>query len=94
MSDLAIKAEGLGKLYWIGQRARETALRNVLGEVVRDPLRLFKRQKKESFWALKDASLEVKQGDVLGIIGRNGAGKTPPSSGIHLPERRCLWRAI
>ena len=27
-------------------------------------------------WALKDVSLEVKHGEVLGIIGRNGAGKT------------------
>ena len=29
----------------------------------------------EEFWALKDVSFEVKQGEVLGIIGRNGAGK-------------------
>lgn len=28
------------------------------------------------FWALKDVSLEVKEGEVLGLIGRNGAGKT------------------
>jgi len=27
-------------------------------------------------WALKDVSVEVKQGEVLGIIGRNGAGKS------------------
>jgi lipopolysaccharide transport system ATP-binding protein len=28
------------------------------------------------FWALKDASFDVRQGDVIGIIGRNGAGKS------------------
>jgi lipopolysaccharide transport system ATP-binding protein len=27
-------------------------------------------------WALKDISLQVKKGEVIGIIGRNGAGKT------------------
>ena len=30
----------------------------------------------EYIWALRDVSLEVKQGEVLGIIGRNGAGKS------------------
>jgi lipopolysaccharide transport system ATP-binding protein len=76
MSEIAIRAEGLGKLYRIGQRERENALRNVLGPILRAPWKLLKREKKETFWALRDASLEVKQGDVLGIIGRNGAGKT------------------
>ncbi len=30
----------------------------------------------EEFWALRDLSFEVSQGEVLGIIGRNGAGKS------------------
>jgi lipopolysaccharide transport system ATP-binding protein len=34
------------------------------------------RTKNEEFWALRDISLEVRQGEVVGIIGRNGAGKS------------------
>ena len=44
--------------------------------MIRAPWKLLKRQKKETFWALKDVDLEVKHGEVLGLIGRNGAGKT------------------
>ena len=52
----------------------------------------------EEFWALRDVNLKVRQGEVVGIIGRNGAGKatllkvlsriTEPTSGrIHLKGR-------
>ena len=75
MSEIAIRAQGLSKLYRIGQ-TRENALRNVLGPMLRAPWKLLKRGGKETFWALKGVDLEVKQGDVLGLIGRNGAGKT------------------
>ncbi len=30
----------------------------------------------ESFWALRDLSVSVRRGEVLGVIGHNGAGKT------------------
>jgi lipopolysaccharide transport system ATP-binding protein len=30
----------------------------------------------EEFWALRDVSVDIKQGDRVGIIGRNGAGKS------------------
>ena len=32
--------------------------------------------KKSSYWALKDISCDVYHGETLGVIGRNGAGKT------------------
>lgn len=35
-----------------------------------------KRPKRESIWAVKDLSFEVKRGEALGIIGPNGSGKT------------------
>jgi lipopolysaccharide transport system ATP-binding protein len=31
---------------------------------------------KDHFWALKDISIDIKQGDRVGIIGKNGAGKS------------------
>jgi lipopolysaccharide transport system ATP-binding protein len=79
-----IRLENVGKKYRIRHQdtAHYQALRDVLGETLRgfgNRLMGRGRQKqatKEDFWALQDISLEVKQGERLGIIGRNGAGKS------------------
>jgi lipopolysaccharide transport system ATP-binding protein len=70
-----IHAEGLSKLYRRGLQT-DAGLRHILEEFVRSPRSVFRQKKNETFWALKDVSLEVKEGEVLGLIGRNGAGKT------------------
>ncbi len=70
-----IHGEGLGKRYRRGLAA-DPGLRHALERFVKSPLSAFRRQKDETFWALKDVSLEVNEGEVLGLIGRNGAGKT------------------
>ena len=46
--------------------------------MVRAPFRRLRSgaDKNLELWALKDVSLEVRRGEVLGIIGRNGSGKS------------------
>ena len=34
------------------------------------------KKKKEDFWALKNVTIKVKRGEVIGFIGANGAGKS------------------
>jgi lipopolysaccharide transport system ATP-binding protein len=70
-----IQATGLGKRYRRGVRV-DTGLRHALERFARSPLRTLRGARPETFWALKDVSLQVREGEVLGLIGRNGAGKT------------------
>src|SRR6266702_1001943 len=85
MSDRAIRCEGIGKQYRIGERERYKALRDVITDALKGPFRRIRQAAgraesncngKPTIWALQDVSFEVKEGEVLGIIGRNGAGKS------------------
>lgn len=72
-----IQAEGLGKKYRRGLSARRSeTLRDMFTNFIHSPLAALHRPQYETFWALRDVSLEVQEGEVFGLIGRNGAGKT------------------
>jgi lipopolysaccharide transport system ATP-binding protein len=77
MSERIIRVENLSKRYNIGAKQPYETLRDQLAQGAK---RLFSRQAKDaerdSIWALKDVSFEVRQGEVMGVIGRNGSGKS------------------
>jgi lipopolysaccharide transport system ATP-binding protein len=86
MSDSSIIVDGVSKQYRIGSNTPHRDVRRMLTWPVRAATSLFRSnghsndsdatESSDYIWALKDVSFEVKRGEVLGIIGRNGAGKS------------------
>jgi len=87
MSDTVIKLEEISKQYRLGLVSSKTLRGDITSWYYRmrgkeDPtLKIgeenrLDNQQGEYVWSLRDINLEVKQGEILGIIGKNGAGKS------------------
>lgn len=67
--EIAIRIKGVTKTYSIGVK-KSDSFRNSFGEL------FSKKTIKPTFNALDNIDLELKKGEVLGVIGKNGAGKS------------------
>jgi lipopolysaccharide transport system ATP-binding protein len=78
----AIAASALSKRYTLGvgrrgyDTLRETIARTGRRSIERLSGRRTPREPRETLWALRDLTLEIRQGEAVGLIGHNGAGKT------------------
>ncbi len=89
-----IKDDNILKIEHVSMRFR---MANDRVTSIKEMVTLLLKKKVEfrEFWALKDVSFDVRRGEVLGLIGRNGAGKSTTLkiiSGILKPTEGSVWR--
>ncbi|MFT7474698.1 MAG: lipopolysaccharide transport system ATP-binding protein [Verrucomicrobiales bacterium] len=65
-NEFAIEADDISKKFLLGRRTTS----------LKDRLTGFGASNKDEFWAFQNVSVNVPKGSMLGVIGRNGSGKS------------------
>ena len=73
-----IEVKSLSKSYQISHKTgkRADTIKDSFANLIKHPFKDDNGDKHETFWALKDVSFTVNKGEVFGIVGRNGSGKS------------------